>query len=63
MEYEAVDTSKRASKDTSRDASQDTGKDIGKDTRAANRPDIYVLKLQKGQAYYLTELGKTLVEE
>lgn len=51
MEYEAVDTSKRASKDT------------GKDTRAANRPDIYVLKLQKGQAYYLTELGKTLVEE
>lgn len=89
-----------------------TGKDTGKVTRAANRPNIYVLKLintvgdktltvkdmmeriglkgsdnfrkkylnpaieggymallypenktNKGQAYYLTELGKTLVEE
>ena len=89
-----------------------TGKDTGKDTRAANRPDIYVLKLintvgdktltvkdmmeriglkgsdnfrkkylnpaieggymallypenktNKGQAYYLTELGKQLIKK
>lgn len=40
-----------------------TGKDTGKDTIVTNRPDIYVLKLQKGQAYYLTELGKTLIEK